>query len=158
MSKLVHERGMHAMKTKFLSLALPLLLARSPAAAQAARIRRQNEADASLYETQKEADARKAAAEAARYAAEQEAEGIRAKGEAEAQAIQAKALAEAQGIEKKAQAQKTPLRQQKTQCLRHQGNERPHHGQQIPGSPERGTGREIQLKTKHKRGSLWVGS
>ena len=52
---------------------------------------------------------------------------------------------------KETQEQKAPLRQQKAQRVRHQGNERPHHGQQESGSPERGTGSEIQLKTNHKK-------
>ena len=38
MSKLVQERGMHDMKNKILSFALPLLLALSPASAQAVRL------------------------------------------------------------------------------------------------------------------------
>ena len=38
MSKRIHEKGMHAMNKKLLSLALPLLLAFTPAAAQAARL------------------------------------------------------------------------------------------------------------------------
>lgn len=74
--------------------------------AQAALFQRQKDAEAVRYEQEQAAEAAKKAAEAARFAKEQEAAGIAAVGQAEAEAIRAKALAEAEGIDKKAEAMK----------------------------------------------------
>ena len=74
--------------------------------AQAALFQRQKEAEAVRYEQEQAAEAAKRAADAARFAREQEAAGIAAVGQAEAEAIRAKALAEAEGIDKKAEAMK----------------------------------------------------
>ena len=74
--------------------------------AQAALYQRQKDAEAVRYEQEQAAEAAKKAAEAARFAKEQEAAGIAAVGQAEAEAIRAKALAEAEGIDKKAEAMK----------------------------------------------------
>ena len=72
--------------------------------AQAALFQRQKDAEARRYEKEQEAEAEMKIAEAQKYAREQEAEGIAAVGRAEAEAIRAKALAEAEGIDKKAEA------------------------------------------------------
>lgn len=74
--------------------------------AEAALFQRQKDAEAAKYEQEQAAEAEKKKAEAARFAKEQEAAGIAAVGKAEAEAIQAKAIAEAEGIDKKAEAMK----------------------------------------------------